>query len=336
MPELRTEITEIVTGLGMTGIPDLDRALDLRPAQLENVLPIHWDRLHTARHAGTHTREFEAAWSNGRAFLTSTDGLRHRPPRRIEWKGPHHAPGFDHIPADLRVDHVFLVSCKHQSRILHNSSPSNLFDRRLADRSAGADLASWYQACAPEEFDHFYQAVRWEIGQGSLPSQAVGLTSGQLRRIRDRCGGSWPDSLIENWQEFSHAVAVASAERWRATVMTGARREEMVWRLIRLSAAPYFILGESDNGSLRLRVATPWDWRQSFALSAFSIEAAEAGQPRVNWRAVVTHLGDGSISLIDGHVEVRWAHGRFSSVEAKIYLDTPHHQVAGYFPLASG
>jgi hypothetical protein len=34
----------------------------------------------------------------------SSDGLRGRPPRRVEWKGPHRPPGDDVIPADLRQD----------------------------------------------------------------------------------------------------------------------------------------------------------------------------------------------------------------------------------------
>jgi hypothetical protein len=38
--------------------------------------------------------------------------------------------------------------------------------------------------------------------------------------------------------------------------------------------------------------------------------------------------------VVEGHVEIRWSHGRFASPpEAKVYLDTPHHQVPGYWPL---
>jgi hypothetical protein len=37
---------------------------------------------------------------------------------------------------------------------------------------------------------------------------------------------------------------------------------------------------------------------------------------------------------VDGHVEVRWSHGRFCGPpEAKVYLDTPHQAVPGYFAL---
>ena len=38
--------------------------------------------------------------------------------------------------------------------------------------------------------------------------------------------------------------------------------------------------------------------------------------------------------VVDGHVEVRWSHGRFAGrPEAKVYLDTHHAEVPGYFPL---
>ena len=61
-----------------------------------------------------------------------------------------------------------------------------------------------------------------------------------------------------------------------------------------------------------------------------------AGQPTVRWRA---DLADrlGGTRVVEGHVEVRWSHGKFAGVpEAKIYLDTPHHEVAGYEPIDAG
>jgi hypothetical protein len=36
-------------------------------------------------------------------------------------------------------------------------------------------------------------------------------------------------------------------------------------------------------------------------------------------------------------VELRWSHGRFGGPpEAKVYLDTPHHEVPGYHSLDPG
>ncbi len=337
MPELLTEITEIVTGLGMTGIDTLDDALAARPAAMRSVADEHWDRLGTAHRSGTQRQAFAAAWRNGRVFLHSPDGLRGRVPLTIEWKGSHRPPGYDSLPVDLRVDHVYLVSCKYQSKILSNSSPANLFDRRLADRTAPAADESWFAVCAPHEYQHFYSCVRRHVGPSLLPVTPQELTHDDVRRIRQACRHTWPKPLAPAWADFSLAVASASAERWLAQLTTAARREEMLWRLLRLDSSSYFVLGSSDAGPLRVRIGTPWDWRQQFTLRELVIEPTSAGQPRVSWRARVLDVAeDGAEREVAGHVEIRWAHGRFSSVEAKIYLDTPHAKVPGYFPLPLG
>jgi hypothetical protein len=108
----------------------------------------------------------------------------------------------------------------------------------------------------------------------------------------------------------------------------------MLWRLLRLSSAPYFVLGTGPSESLRLRVATPWDWRQRFELRELEVHPEHAGQPRVGWAAAVLDREGGCEQEVRGHVEVRWSHGRLGgNPEAKVYLDTPHRQVPGYFPL---
>ena len=333
MPNLLTEITEIVTGLGMTGIENLPDSLSARPTVMKHVTNDHWDRLEMAFAERMHASAFANAWANGRAFFESPDGLRGRVPIVIEWKGSHQPPGFDFLPADLRIDHVYLVSCKYLSKILANSSPANLFVRRLADRTAGTDSVSWYEVCAPDEYQHFYSCVRRHVGQALLPRSPQELTPIHVERIRLACGRSWPRDLAPVWAEFSFAVATESAARWLKQIQTNARREEMLWRLLRLNASSYFVLGSSTTGPLRLRIGTPWDWRQNFALEELHVSAVPAGQPRISWSARLIHKEDEGQRFVEGHIEIRWAHGRFSSVEAKIYLDTPHAEVPGYFPL---
>lgn len=333
MPDLLTQITEIVTGLGTTGIPTLPEALAARPATMRNVSPANWDSLDAALADGIHAAVFAAAWENGRAFLESPDGLCGRIPALIEWKGSHQPPGFDFLPADLRIDHVYIVSCKYLSKILANSSPPNLFVRRLADRTAGAEPTSWYETCAPDEYQHLYSCIRRYVGQELLPLTSHEMTAAHIERIRTACGGVWPVRLAPIWSEFSYAVAFASAQMWQQSLHSPARREEMLWRLLRLNSSSYFVLGSSPTGPLRLRIGTPWDWRQSFTLQELEIAAVAAGQPKVVWSAQLVEKDGGGPRSVAGHVEVRWAHGRFSSVEAKIYLDTAHAAVPGYFPL---
>jgi hypothetical protein len=130
-------------------------------------------------------------------------------------------------------------------------------------------------------------------------------------------------------------VARASAARWRAALTSKAEKEALLWRLLRIGSAPYFVLGTADERSLRLRIATPWDWRQSWDLRGFEVWGDEAGQPVVRWAARVRGRHSGEEHEVLGHVEVRWSHGRFAGPpEAKAYLDTPHHRVPGYITLA--
>ncbi len=335
MPAIRTEITEIVTGLAMLGYRDLQQALEVRPGHIHNVGSEHFNRLDDARSSGGHDHEFQTAWNNGAAFARATDGLRGRPPWNIEWKGPHRPPGYEQIPADLRIDHVYLVSCKYGSSILHNASPAHLFQRALAERRVerGAD---WFLETAPEAYQALYEAYRSELAVDDLPLRVSDLSRADRARIKSvSARGKWPGRSASAYRHFAVAVAQESAVRWLAALDSPFRREEMLWRLLRLQAAPYFVLGAGLDGEpLRYRVGTPWDWREKFRLRSLDAWADPAGQPLVRWRADITARTGGERHVAEGHVEIRWSHGKFSGApEAKVHLDTAAHRVAGYVPL---
>jgi len=364
MAAIRTEITEIVTGLAMLGFRDLNEALRVRPMSVVNLETEHYERLGAARAGGTHTREFETAWENGRVFARADDGLRGRPPWSVEWKGPHKPPGYEQVPADLRIDHVYLVSCKYGSSILHNVSPSHLFDRSLAEKRVerGSD---WFITTAPEAYQEFYTACLVETGLDhgyhAMPTSVAELDRDDRQRLKAALPkrGRLPEKPQHMYQQFSKSVAIASAERWRSSLGKAREREAMLWRLLRLQAAPYFVLGASTTGEpLRYRVGTPWDFRNLFDLKSFDVWPDSAGQPMVRWRAEVVdrhaadrHAADRSATdlaaveptldtaasernVIEGHVEIRWTHGRFSGApEAKVHLDSHPYDVPGYFPL---
>jgi len=336
MPDLRTEITEIVTGLGTLGLPSIDDALEARPREMIHVEGCHWDRLTQARQQGKCPAEFEGAWLNGQTFLHAREGLRNRTSFRVEWKGAHRPPGYDLIPADLRIDHVYLVSCKYLSKILFNASPSHLFDRCLQVRR-GAGTLDWYAEVALNSYQSLYAAARKALSLDTLlPEDVRRLTTDGRVLLKELLQSGWPVSLIEPYADLCRDVAESSAERWNANMPSLQDREEMLWRLLRLAGAPYFVLGASGDKWLRLRIETPWDWRQRHELRSFDVWGDRgAGQPLVRWRALVRGTANRSEHAVDGHVEVRWSHGRFRGhPEAKVYLDTPHERVPGYNPLA--
>ena len=336
MADTRTAISEIVTGLGLFGFRDLPRALAARPRFITNVDGVVYDLLDDAYADGAHAAVFDVAWHNGQCFARADDGLRGRPPWSVEWKGPHRPPAYEQIPADLRVDHVYLISCKYGSKILQNASPWNLFDRALAEREKRSD--DWFDAVAPQSYQELYEAVRRHLGAAELPALVGDLATTHRDQLRRGLPRRWPAELREHWELVAFEIARGSAARLLDRLRTKGEREEFVWRLLRLQAAPYFVLGaDLRDQPIRYRVTTPWDFRARFNLRSVDLWGEHAGQPMVRWRIDVHDRERDEGRVIEGHVEVRWSHGKFGGApEAKIYLDTPHHDVAGYEPLASG
>jgi hypothetical protein len=104
--------------------------------------------------------------------------------------------------------------------------------------------------------------------------------------------------------------------------------------MLRITGVSYFVLGTDRDAHLRIRVDSAWDWNQAYQLRRLQVEPRYVGQPEVAWRAIVTRRLDAAELVVDGHVEIRWSHGRFvGAPESKVYLDTPHLLVPGYHAL---
>jgi hypothetical protein len=333
MPGLKTELTEIVTGLGMLPYGSAEEAVAIRPPEMSNVSSANWDRVAAALREPSYRYDVFSAWKNGQAFFRAEDGLRGRSPLTIEWKGPHSPPGYDFLPADLRIDHVFLVSCKYLSQVLANVSPAHVFRRALAVRGGRSDT-DWFMLVGQDAYRRFYGRVRDELCSEDLPQELEDLSPADREAIKARCARTWPGELDVAYAEFSAEVSRESARIWNDAVPTLGDREQLLWRILRFNPAPYFILGSARDAFLRLRVATPWDWRQRFELKEFTIEPEAVSQPRVRWCARVSERGTARQTNVEGHVEIRWSHGRFCGFpEAKLYLDSRHEDVPGYFEL---
>ncbi len=328
-----TTVTELATALGMLGYQSVDAALAARPPALANLTSLDWDRLDRLHAAGGHDGAFAAGFDNGAAFLTAADALRGRIPVLIEWKGSHKAPGDDAVPADLRVDHVYLISCKYRSRNLHNRSPSRVFDRLMGPGET--DPTDWYLRTAPRQYQALYEAAASIAGTEGLPENVEQLDRPHRLALRAALRArAWPGVALAPYADLCQEVSARTAALWSGRIATPSQAEALVWRLLRILSAPYFILGSDSHHALRLRIDTPWDWRQRYRLRRLTVSQAFAGQPQVTWTAECTEHANGHTRTVAGHVEIRWSHGRFAQTpEAKVYLDTPHHDVPGYVRL---
>jgi hypothetical protein len=214
-----------------------------------------------------------------------------------------------------------------------NASPDHLFER-LLQGPHGLRSRDWYEAVAGAAYADLYGAVREALSTADLPPSVADLRPQDRRRLSASLRSGWPGDTGDRYRRLTALVSEATAARWASHLGERGSAEGMLWRLLRMGSAPYFILGADGSEVLRLRVATPWDWRQRFVLRSFGCTAQSGGQPRVGWSAVIEDRHSRSPSHVDGHVEIRWSHGRFGgNPEAKLYLDTPHPLVPGYHPL---
>ena len=246
MPSDRTTVTELGTGLGMLGLAGIDESVRSRTSVMHSLSPEMWERLERLRAGGAYDAEFHAAWANGQAFLGADDGLRGRPPLVVEWKGTGRAPGDEVAPIDLRVDHVYLVSCKYLSKILFNVSPASIFDSLLfggpgrgarAAREVLPGGGDWYAEVAPAEYQALYESVRLAArrteevaaplsptpstrpGGPSRPPAAVALPGPRRRRRR---GGARADPIPRQRGADCAACTAAPCRRPHGAATRGA------------------------------------------------------------------------------------------------------------------
>jgi len=311
---------------------DLDAIIESRPAEMVTLSALEWDQLTDLRESGDFDADFDTGFQNGREFFVARDALNGRRPRIIEWTGGRRAPGDEVVPSDLRVDHVYMVSCKYLSRILHNPSPARLVEGLLSQVPID-DLSDWYGRVAPTEYQDLYDVCRQGRDGEGLPTQAIDLQPQHRRNLKSALHAGWPPGAEDAYIKLGATVSRVTAELWNARI-TARNAEAVLWRLLRIGSAPYFILGTSSRGSMRLRIDTPWDWRESFRLSSLEISPQAGGQPLVGWSAIYIVKATGEERAVRGHVEIRWSHGRFGQPpEAKVYLDSPHEDVPGYHEL---
>ncbi|MYB29382.1 MAG: hypothetical protein F4X38_09610 [Acidimicrobiaceae bacterium] len=336
MADARTKITELATALGLTGHATLQSALEARPPILE-IEPDMWASLDAISRSGKWEEEAETAFANGAYFAAHAGGLNGRVPQRIEWSGGRKMPGDQQVPADLLIDHVYTISCKYRSKVLFNPAPARLFLDHLAVTSRPPGK-NWFQEVAPRAHEALYARTVEVLGLEDMAETPVAQTSEQRERLkaalRARGVSGLPREVIREYALLIDRVSRVSAKRWRKTLDDKAEEERMLWRLLRIYSATYFVLGVDERQPMRFRVVTPWEWRQAYEFLSLEVREAGRGQPMVDWSATYRHRASGHRRRVEGHVEIRWSHGPFNNPpEAKIYLDTPHDEVPGYLDL---
>ena len=326
MADLKTTITEVVTGLGMCGSDDVERrarAPARRAAQRRR-------RRLRARSAprgtnGAHRDLFVGVVDERAGVPRARDGAARPAParRRVEGRAPlgrrrgraGRPPRRPRVPRQLQVPLAHrrerVAAAPLRPAAQGRARPAQrrrLVRRGRAGRARGAlrrGARPRLEPTLPPDVDRARRrAAPRRSPTRSTRQRVAGRRRRELRgagRARRRGVGA-PLARRDRRRRRSRCCGGCCASAARRTSCSARRR----------------------RASLRLRIATPWDWRQHFELRKFEVEARAGGQPMVAWDAVVRErAATRDRSVVDGHVEVRWSHGRFCGPpEAKVYLDT--------------
>jgi hypothetical protein len=326
-----TLVSELTTALG-TIRRTLPEALAYKPTELAEVPDAAWTTLAELAGEPKYGDLFSMSFENGRSFAESPLALRHRQPQMVEWCGPRKIGGQHAIPADLRVDDVYLISCKYNSKHLSNSGPSKLFENRLRETPRSG---SWYEEVALAEYRAYFSAVRDHFGLHSLSRDVVSLTDRDRAVLAEAdLPQALPDALADVQAAFCSAVSIESAARWSKSLTAKKQRGDFAMTMLRIPQAVYFLLGQRGKTAQRFKVLSRWDWTTRYEVRQFEILPSTAMQPTVQWRIDVLDRETSTERSAEGHVEIRWSHGRFNGVpEAKVVLDSELHETPGYVSL---
>ena len=248
VPSLRTEVTEIVTGLAMLGVGDLDWALAERPAGdgQRRRRPLGAPR--RGPRATRRTRPTSPpAWANGLAFLRAdrraagpaaaagrVEGPGQAAGRRRRARRPAHRP---RLPGQLQVpveDPAQLVAGRPVRRLpgraagRHRRRLVRAWPRRASTRTSGRRSATTCPTPSSRRGRRPRPAAARRAGGGPAGEAAPAGRQG-LPALRPRGGRPRPP------------------DRWSAALPDVAARERMLWRMLRLTGAPYFVLGSSGR-----------------------------------------------------------------------------------------
>jgi hypothetical protein len=335
----KTKLTELGTAVGLVYEPQDDTW----PAAIENLdIPglarDEWQPfvLPATRTADPQRGLLLRAITNGHDFRRTVLGGRR--PRTIEWTGGGRTTWTSDIPRDLTVDGVYFIQAKYDSTCVLNTAPATMVDHLLVEDGAGQH-ASWFETVALRALQAYYTKVRTRCGLDQLPRDVRDLDRAgrDALKLAMRAPAAKPSADEDTaYLELCQAVSIETELRWkqRLRASTTPQHTQMLFRMLRIAGGPYWLLGTKRQAEVQLAVTDTRTWRDRFELKAFTVTAAHAGQPQVDWRATVRDRATREACHIEGICEIRWSHGKLQGhPECKVQVVTPLAALPGYDPM---
>ena len=250
----------------------------------------------------------------------------------LRWLGPERQATTTVTARDLQAVNV-PISVKAESRVVGNPSPYNIFIATPQASAQAKGMPSWYLQALPE-YQAFYSFAREATRLTDLPELVQDFEQSRNKR-----------PLIDNWkinkfqnrlpeaknlyEALSHRVAGISAETFNtnlektlASHIRGTVMERIAKMFFRMNAVEYILCGIDGSNEFAVQIPSLTSWLQQWQFE--SISAAPdltRGQPVVDFEIICLNKRTKEVYTARFHAEVRWSHGKFSSVEGKLYKE---------------
>lgn len=254
----------------------------------------------------------------------------------IKWTGADRQAATMSTAKDLLAANV-PISVKAESRVVGNPSPYNLFVATPQGSAQAHGMASWYLETAPAEYQAFYafarKATNLHDGEQAL---AELVTEFEASRNKKRLVRAVPRVSEDDQAEFQalylnlcRAVSKASAEAFNnnlakslASKMKQTVLERIAKMFFRMDAVEYLLCGVDDGHEFAVLIPDLTTWLQTWQFESIrAISRSNAEQPIVDFEVICKKRATGERYVAQFHAEVRWSHGKFSSVEGKLYKE---------------
>ena len=250
----------------------------------------------------------------------------------IRWTGGDRQAKTMSTAKDLLAVHV-PISVKAESRVVGNPSPYNLFVATPQGSAQAQGMTSWYLETARDDYQAFYAFSRSALGLNTLPENVGDFEASNHKRSLIRSLVNLGENYMEEFQDLylrlCRRVSQASADVFNNNLNNSLRShirstvlERIAKMFFRMNAVEYVLGGIDGRAEFAVVIPDLTTWLQTWQFEGINaIPALDKEQSIVDFEILCRNKTTKDTYLANFHAEIRWSHGKFSSVEGKLYKE---------------
>jgi len=334
MPSAKTEATELSVAFGLLGYTDpTARPFTEVEEKFEGTLIPEKHQAYIEEYTRPRNQPLYSRMLNVGA------NLRLRYPlfsnlTSLRWSGPERQAATIATARDLQAVNV-PISVKAESRVVGNPSPYNIFISTPQGSAQARGTRSWYLESALGQYQAYYGYIREITDNLSLPED-VGVFEQSRNKAPLRTAlramvlnPQQKETEERLYLEMCHTAASGAARIFNENLATsldsrtrGSVLERIAKMFFRMNAVGYVLCGIDGRSDFAVLVPDLTSWLREWEFGEIqSSPDLTRGQSVVDFSVICRHKTRGDEYNAQFHAEVRWSHGRFSSVEGKLYKE---------------